>query len=151
MKKSILVFIALLLLTSCFDNTQVTSRGYVIPNLSKEGKIAISNGEEVYLFTKDLVINDSLNLEIFFTSIGVQVEPGSGIKQDTSWHYGVFKVYRREVSLGFRGSPNTYSFLVTNGDRSIKLELTSDRLTMWQRVLVIYSGPVTSRTYKVIN
>jgi hypothetical protein len=151
MKNAILVFAVTLLLCSCGYNPQVTTRGYIVPNLSKEGQVAISDGQEVYLFPKDSVISDSLKLGIFFTSREVLVNPESRTKPDTSWHYGVFKVYKREISLGFRGSRDIYSFLVTDGVQSIKLELYSDGLTMWQRVLVIYRGPVTYRTYQVIN
>lgn len=139
-------------LTSCnyTQNSQVTIPGYIVHNLSKKDRVAISNGTDVFLVPKDSTINDST--KIFFVSrIRLTTKSPSFGHLDTvskpflpeiGDDFGIFTVYNGEYYS------HKWNFYVTDGDKSIAIR-TANKLIKEQKVLVIYHAQVTFPTYKI--
>lgn len=149
MKNIFILLISVLFLSSC-DNLdyQDTRPGYIVSSLSKKDKVAISDGTDIFLVANDSTINDSTKLRIFFATKKVITDPDF---VDVNYHTGLFTVYKCGRIPGFRGSPDSYYFYVTDGDKSIELQSPNNELIQEQKVFVIYRGEVTFPTYKTIK
>jgi len=145
MKNIFILLISVLFLSSCDLDYQDTRPGYIVSSLSKNDKVAISDGSDIFLVSKDSTINDSTKLRIFFATKKVISKP------DVNYHTGLFTVYKCGRIPGFRGRPDSYYFYVTDGDKSIELQSTNNELVQEQKVFVIYRGEVTFPTYKTIK
>jgi len=146
MKNILIILISMLFLTSCDFNPQNNRPGYIVSTLSKQDKVAISDGSDIFLVTKDSTINDSTKLKIFFATKSI----ASG-SSDHKYHTGIFTVYKCGRYGGIRGGAYTYYFYVTDGEKSIELQSSINELAQEQKVFVVYCCGVTFPTYKTVK
>jgi outer membrane protein assembly factor BamB len=148
-----LYILILFLFSACLDlNKQSTKKGKIITELSNQipkDKIAISNGQDIFLITSDSIINDSTTLPLYF----ICKEFDSNGKIYTKYHNGLFTIYEAEIQPVMRGS-SYYAYKASNGEKSIyfnDLNLSTNNLKVNEKIIIIWKGDVTYPTYKTIN
>lgn len=149
MKYLYIIILTLFIATSCGKiNTQYTQKGKIITELSNQipkGKIAISNGNDVFLITSDSIINDSTNLPIYF----IWKEFDSNGEISTKYNTGLFTIYDTKHQPVMRGS-SYYAYKASNGEKSIYFTLYTNDLKVNQKIIIIWKGDVTFPTYQVL-
>lgn len=139
--KYIILFLSLILITSCFEvATKETKKGFIVPELSTKDLTAVSDGVIVYMIKPDSIFNDSIVTKIYFIRDLKDENPKS------TWNRDLFTCYKIE-RLNARSYTYYYNY-VSNVNNSIIIK-DDIPLNKGEKVYVFWKGNITVTNPKI--